>query len=135
MSPTTALLLIAHGSRHEEANDDTRFLAAELARRGPHAIAIAAFLELATPTIDEGAEQCVRRGANRVVLLPHFLSAGVHVQRDLSAARERLSRRHAGVEFLLAEPIGRDERLLEIFEARLRAAIAGEDSVKRLVVP
>lgn len=114
MPRPTAILLIAHGSRHAGANDDTHDIAEKLAQRGPHAIAIAAFLELAEPDIDAGAATCIERGAGRVILLPHFLSAGVHVRRDLCAACERLTERYPGVEFQLAEPIGRHALLLDI---------------------
>src|SRR5260221_2641244 len=107
MSETTALLIIAHGSRSADANADARHLADELTHRGPYPIAVAAFLELAEPDIDAAAALCVERGANRVILVPHFLSAGTHVCRDLAAATKRLAERHAGVEFRLAPPLGR----------------------------
>src|SRR5262249_21152514 len=84
--PVTALLLIAHGSRHPEANDDLRHVAAALRQRG-HAVVEAAFLELADPNIDAAGERCVAQGAEIVVLVPYFLAAGVHVRRDLTAAR------------------------------------------------
>src|SRR5262249_61247502 len=118
----TALLLIAHGSRHESANADTRELAAELVRRGTCTIAVAAFLELAEPDIDTGAAECVRLGARRVVLLPHFLSAGMHVRDDLGAARERLAVRYPKVEFRLAEPLGQHPLLLDVLTDRQREA-------------
>src|SRR5271165_2095577 len=102
----TALLLIAHGSRHPEANADLDHVARGLAERG-HAIVIASFLELASPTIDEGGRMCVEHGAGRVVLTPYFLSAGVHVRRDLAEARDNLARRFPDVEFRLSEPLGR----------------------------
>src|SRR5262245_15303688 len=86
---TTALLLIAHGSRHAEANDDLRHVAAALRERG-HVIVEPSFLELAEPTIEQGGVTCVEQGAERVVLVPYFLSAGVHVRRDLSEARRHL---------------------------------------------
>ena len=76
----TALLLVAHGSRNAEANDDLVALVEELRKNGPYAIVEAAFLELATPTIDAAAETCVSAGAARVILVPYFLSAGVHVR-------------------------------------------------------
>src|SRR5438270_13627409 len=76
----TALLLIAHGSRQDEANADLFQVVAELRRRRPRVIVEAAFLELAGPAIEQGAATCVARGAGRVVLLPYFLSAGVHVR-------------------------------------------------------
>src|SRR3954470_20171018 len=98
-----ALLLIAHGSRNAEANADLLHVAHGLVERG-YAIVEAAFLELAEPDIAEGGRRCVERGAKCVVLVPYFLSAGVHVKRDLAEARNRLSERFPEVAFHLAEP-------------------------------
>ncbi len=116
----TALLLIAHGSRQTEANDDLFALAEEI--RGAHAIVEAAFLELATPTIETAGDRCVSLGAERVVLVPYFLSAGVHVRRDLTEHRDRLATKFASVEWLLAEPIGRHPLIREIITQRAREA-------------
>ncbi len=116
----TTLLLIAHGSRQPEANDDLYHVAAALRRRGQEVVE--SFLELSEPDIDGGAERCVGLGARRVVLVPYFLSAGVHVRRDLAAARERLARRYPDVEFLLAEPLGRHPLLLEVVAQRAAEA-------------
>ena len=122
---TDALLLIAHGSRHAEANADLRSAAEELRRRG-HGIVVASFLELAEPGIDEGGARCVGRGAQRVVLQPYFLSSGVHVRRDLAAARDRLAARFPKMEFRLAEPLGRHPLLLDVVMERAREALGGD---------
>ena len=119
----TALLLIAHGSRQEEANADLVDVAEQLRRRGGHDVVEACFLELAEPDIDEGGARCVARGAEVVVLLPYFLSAGVHVRRDLAAARRRLAERFPHVEFRLAEPLGRHPLLIDVVLDRVREAI------------
>jgi sirohydrochlorin ferrochelatase len=118
----TALLLIAHGSRQDEANADLYQLAAAVRRLGQYAPVEAAFLELTEPTIAQGAARCVAQGARRVILLPYFLSAGVHVRRDLAGLRAALAEEHAGVEFRLAEPLGPHPLLLEIVAERARAA-------------
>jgi sirohydrochlorin ferrochelatase len=117
----TTLLLIAHGSRQPEANADLYHLADGLRQRG-HAIVEASFLELAEPTIEEGGVRCVGQGAERVVLVPYFLSAGVHVRRDLAEARDRLAARFPAVEFRLAEPLGRHPLLVEVVAERVREA-------------
>lgn len=119
----TALLLIAHGSRHAEANADLFHVAAELMSRG-YEVVEASFLELAEPTIDEGGARCVAHGADRVVLVPYFLSAGVHVRRDLTEARDRMATRFPEVDFRLAEPLGRHPLLLDVVAERARAALA-----------
>jgi sirohydrochlorin ferrochelatase len=128
---TTALLLIAHGSRQAQANDDLRHVATALRDRG-HGIVEPSFLELAEPTIDQGGASCVAQGAHRVVLVPYFLSAGVHVCRDLTEARQRLAERFPSVEFRLAEPLGRHPLLLDVVAARTeQALIAGLQSPGR----
>jgi sirohydrochlorin ferrochelatase len=121
MQMTTALLLIAHGSRQAEANADLDHVARALRERG-RAIVEASYLELAEPDVEEGGRRCVSRGARRVVLVPYFLSAGVHVRRDLAAARQRLAQRFPAVEFLLAEPLGPHPLLVDVVEERVRQA-------------
>jgi sirohydrochlorin ferrochelatase len=114
----SALLLIAHGSRRAEANEDLEHLAGVLRSRGRYAFVQTAFLELARPTIAEGGAACVAAGAKRVVLLPYFLSPGVHARDDLAAARADLAATFPDVEFLLAEPLGRHPLLAEIVAQR-----------------
>ncbi len=117
----TGLLLIAHGSRHAEANADLELVAEELRRRGRE-IVVASYLELAAPDTAAGGARCVELGAGRVVMVPYFLSAGVHVRRDLAREREALAGRFPGVEFRLADPLGPHPLLLEIVEERAREA-------------
>jgi sirohydrochlorin ferrochelatase len=117
----TALLLIAHGSRQAEANADLEHLAAGLRERG-HVVVEPSYLELAEPDIDEGGRRCVEQGADRVVLVPYFLSAGTHVRRDLAAARDRLAARFPAVDFRLAEPLGRHPLLADVVHERAREA-------------
>ena len=45
-------------------------------------------------------------GATRVLMVPYFLSDGVHLRRDLTAARDELGRRYPDVEFCLGPPLG-----------------------------
>jgi sirohydrochlorin ferrochelatase len=117
----TAVLLIAHGSRNEEANADLRQVAEQLRSRGRR-IVVASYLELTQPDIETGGRLCVAQGAERVVLLPYFLSAGVHVRRDLTQARDQLARIYPHVAFVLAEPLGRHPLLLRIVEERVDEA-------------
>jgi sirohydrochlorin ferrochelatase len=117
-----ALLLIAHGSRQEEANADLRVVVSEMRNRREFAIVEGAFLELAQPTIEEGGARCVEQGAKRVIMLPYFLSAGVHVRQDLTAIRDTLADRFLEVDFRLAEPLGPHPLLLEIVAERARQA-------------
>ncbi|HLN30861.1 MAG TPA: CbiX/SirB N-terminal domain-containing protein [Gemmataceae bacterium] len=118
----TALLLIAHGSRQEMANADLHHLVDQLNERAAYCCVVASFLELAEPSILKGGARCVERGAERVILLPYFLSAGVHVQRDLTKACQDLRDLYPKVHFCPAEPLGRHPLLVEVVLDRARAA-------------
>jgi sirohydrochlorin ferrochelatase len=120
----TALLLIAHGSRQAEANADLHHVVAELRRRGAYPIVEPAFLELAEPTIAQAARCCVEGGADRVILLPYFLSAGVHVQEDLRDQRRRLAQEYPQAAFRLGQPLGRHPLLCDVVLERARQAEA-----------
>lgn len=115
---TQAILLIAHGSRNPGANEDLHYLADRLREQG-FPIVVASFLELAEPGIAAGGRQCVQAGASRVVLLPYFLSAGVHFRRDLTAARDELQAEFPDTTFVLAEPLGRHPLLTTIVTERI----------------
>ena len=70
-----ALLLVAHGSRRSASNDEIKRLAERLdsSERGDFEMVDAAFLELAEPSIPDGIEDCIQRGATEVVVFPYFL--------------------------------------------------------------
>jgi len=80
-----ALLLVAHGSRRIESNEEVAALAARVAARaeGRFDIVKYAFLELAVPSIPDGIEQCLQKGARSVSVLPYFLARGTHVVEDI----------------------------------------------------
>jgi sirohydrochlorin ferrochelatase len=116
----TAVLLIAHGSRQTGANEDLLDLAARFAARGDYPIVEACFLELAEPDIAAGAARCIARGAGRLLLVPYFLSAGVHLQRDLAAARDALQLQYPHVEIRLGPALGPHQLLDALVAERIR---------------
>jgi sirohydrochlorin ferrochelatase len=118
----TAVLLIAHGSRRPEANDDLDYLAEQLRERGCYSFVQPSFLELSSPTIAEGAAACVAAGAQCVVMLPYFLAPGIHACDDMLTARAELAARFPDVEFLLAQPLGRHPLLVEVVLQRAEEA-------------
>ncbi len=116
----TAVLLIAHGSRRAAANDDLVQLAQLVMQRSDYSIVEVSYLELTSPTIPEGGQTCVARGARQVLMLPYFLSAGVHVVNDLEAHRNDLANQFPGVEFRLCPHLGLHPLMAEIVLHRLR---------------
>jgi len=126
-SQKTAVLLIAHGSRRADANDDLPRLAEVVRQHSPYPLVEISYLELAQPSIPEGAERCVAWGAETVLLLPYFLSAGAHAAGDLDRFRRELSDDYPDVTFRLCQPLGLHRLMVEIVLDRLRE---GEENEK-----
>lgn len=80
-----ALLLVAHGSRRKESNDEVILLAEKLKNNcsQQYNIVNAAFLELAEFLIPDGIKQCVTEGATSIIVLLYFLNSGRHVIEDI----------------------------------------------------
>ena len=116
------ILLLAHGSRRAEANRDLNVLAEKMEERHKEAVVSIGFLELTTPTIPEGAADCVSRGASDIVMLPFFLSMGTHVADDLEKFRIEFNAKYPSVTFNLAAPLGMHPLIISILEDRLSEA-------------
>ncbi|MBL3599292.1 MAG: CbiX/SirB N-terminal domain-containing protein [gamma proteobacterium endosymbiont of Lamellibrachia anaximandri] len=103
-----ALLIVAHGSRREASNEEIRRLTERVrAEAGDsyHSVSCA-YLELADPSIPEGVERCISAGAQEVVVLPYFLSAGRHVSLDIPQEVEKTQHKHPGVKIRIAPYLG-----------------------------
>jgi sirohydrochlorin ferrochelatase len=114
-----AVLLIAHGSRRSEANDDLVCLAKLISARGEYDWVEVSYLEIARPNIEEGGKICVERGATQVLMMPYFLSAGVHVVNDLESARQQLAMEFPAVNFTLCPHLGLHPLMADIVLSRL----------------
>ncbi len=82
-----ALLIVAHGSRRVQSNDEVRALTRVVAERASaqYDKVDCAFLELAEPLIPAGVEALIEAGADDITVVPYFLSAGRHVVEDIPA--------------------------------------------------
>ncbi|HYM07346.1 MAG TPA: CbiX/SirB N-terminal domain-containing protein, partial [Terriglobales bacterium] len=81
----TALVIFAHGSSVESANESVRRIAESVRQEGGFDMVEAAFLEQGRPDLAQAVASAASRGATRVVIVPYFLTLGLHLQRDLPA--------------------------------------------------
>ena len=118
----TAVILVDHGSVRAEAN---RLLedVAEAARRARPGVAVyVAHMELAEPTIEQAFDRAVADGARHVIVHPYFLAPGRHSQSDIPRMAAEAAARHGGVSFAVTEPLGLDERMIQLVWDRIDQA-------------
>jgi len=111
-----ALLLIAHGSRRQASNDEVRELTNVLKQHSEdqYPIVECAFLELAEPSIPEGVRVCVAKGAESVIVLPYFLSAGRHVVTDIPEELQKAQDIHPNIDIKTAPYLGSAKGISDI---------------------
>ncbi|MBI1790455.1 MAG: CbiX/SirB N-terminal domain-containing protein [Acidobacteria bacterium] len=120
---TTGFVVFAHGSSIASANDAVRAVAVEMARRGGFPLVEAAFLEGGSPDLAGAVERLAARAASRVVVIPYFLTLGLHLHRDLPRIVEGLSRIHPGMEIVVTPPLDGHPALCDVLLARARESL------------
>lgn len=110
------VVLIAHGSRLETANEEVRDLAARLEARLAQPV-IPAFLELAAPSIPEGIDLALQGNPTEIKVLPYFLTQGRHVQEDIPKLLADKARAYPETPIRLLPYLGAEESLLEVLSA------------------
>jgi len=118
----TGYIVFAHGSSIESANDAVRSVAAEMARRANLKDVIAAFLEAGKPDLHGAARELAARGVQRVVVIPYFLTLGLHLQRDLPKLIEQVRRAIPGTEIEITPPLDGHPAMVEALLDRARAS-------------
>jgi len=103
-----ALIIVAHGSRKASSNEEVKALGEKVKslqdRR--YSLVMTAFLEFATPSLEESILSCVDKGVNEIVILPYFLASGNHVTRDIPEVVQKIQESHPQVKITLKEHLG-----------------------------
>ena len=74
-------------------------------------LAVAAHMEIASPSIKDAVAHCVQEGCHEVIVAPYFLSQGRHIQQDIPALVAEAQAEHPNLRCIIADPIGADSFL------------------------
>ena len=114
-----ALLLIAHGSRREQSNEEVVILADRLRHKcsEQYSIINASFLELAKPLIPDGIKKCIDDGATSIIVRPYFLNSGRHVIEDIPNIVNETKQHYPDVEIKIAPHLGASPLMVDLLIA------------------
>jgi len=109
-------IVVAHGSRAGGTAADHEALCRDLAARAAGDVGAVhpAFLEISHPSVPEAIDDAVAGGARDIVVIPYFLHAGNHTQRDIPQLIDEARARHPGVSMELTGHLGPRERMVDI---------------------
>ncbi|WNS46556.1 precorrin-3B C(17)-methyltransferase [Paenibacillus sp. MMS20-IR301] len=116
------VLLVGHGSRVQEGNEELLQFTSLLAARKPELKFETCFIELASPSIAGGIAKCVEGDATEIYVVPIILFAAGHSKLDIPMAIDEAKLRYPGVRFIYGRPLGVQERAVDIVLDRIREA-------------
>ncbi|MGG1401237.1 sirohydrochlorin chelatase [Bacillus salipaludis] len=115
-----AILFVGHGSKDQEGNDQVRQFIEAMRQNWDNSILVqTCFLEFEKPTVNQGIDLCVEKGADHIVLIPIMLLQAGHSKIHIPAAIDEAKKKYPEVQFTYGRPIGVHEETFEILKTRL----------------
>ena len=113
-----AVLYIGHGSRLEEGVEEAiQFI--EGTTIATQYIEEICFLELAKPSIEEGIENCIARGATKIAIVPLLLLSAVHAKKDIPEKIRASEKKYPQITFTYGRPFGIDNHIVDALYDRV----------------
>jgi sirohydrochlorin cobaltochelatase len=107
---------MAHGSRDPRWRVPFERLAATLARDLGDGRVRLAYMEFASPSLSEVAEEARRDGVTRLCILPLFMAGGGHVDHDIPALAREVERLSPGLTVEVVGAVGEEPRVVAAIE-------------------
>ena len=101
----SAYVIIAHGSRERESNEALGAFIERLKPSFAGKRVEGAFLEIASPSIPEALEKCIRGGATEIFVMPLMFFPGRHVKTDIPRIVQEVKAKHPEVDFHFSSPL------------------------------
>ena len=121
----TGYIVFGHGSTLESANDAVRAMAEKMAAimapAGSENVETA-FLESGKPDLRGAVEILAGRGITQIVVIPYFLTLGMHLQRDLPRLVEAIRLAHPAIKIQVTPPLDGHPAMLDALLGRAREA-------------
>jgi sirohydrochlorin cobaltochelatase len=132
-----ALVLVGHGSRLPYSKELLIKLAEKVKEKNMFPIVEIGLMEFNEPTIPQAVKKAIEQGAKKIIVVPVFLAHGIHTTRDIPKLlglidEEEHEHSHGhhhhhhhhhtdekleipeDVEIIYREPIGADDRIVDI---------------------
>lgn len=108
------LVIIDHGSKRREANDMIHDVVKSVQEQNPDIIVSGAHMELAEPTIEDGINKCLQKGAKEIFAQPFMLSPGRHVTKDIPEIVLEIAKKHPSIPIKIGSFLGLNKSIAKI---------------------
>lgn len=108
-----AVLYVAHGSRMQAGVDEAIRFIERVRIDVPVPIQEISFLELAAPTILQGIENCIKKGATEIAVIPILLLSAHHAKVDIPIELGKAQIMYPNLNITYGRPFGIHPKLVE----------------------
>ncbi|MEK4230396.1 sirohydrochlorin chelatase [Solibacillus sp. FSL H8-0538] len=129
-----AVLYIAHGSRVKKGVEEAKQFLQQTIAQVDVPIQEISFLELAEPTILQGIEKCVARGAKKIAVSPILLLTANHLNQDIPKEIAIAQKQFPHIEITVGKAFGIDDRIVESLYERLQQTNQSFSNSKVLLI-
>lgn len=114
-----AVLYVAHGSRVKKGIEEAVQFIETVKPDIDAEIQEICFLELAEPSILQGIERCVLKGATSIAVIPILLLTANHAKYDIPKEVEKGSKKYPSISFTIGKPFGVHKKLIQSLHERV----------------
>jgi sirohydrochlorin cobaltochelatase len=117
-----AIIVVAHGSRMESSNNEIIVFVKRLKEKvdDKNLFITYAFLENASPSIEESIKYCIDKGIKNIKIFPYFLAAGKHITKDIPEIVEKAKKSHLDIKIELTDYLGKLKGLEDLILDNLK---------------
>jgi len=133
MKKKKGFLVIAHGSRKDEANQQVFTLVRRLRDYFQSDMFETAFMELASPSIKEGIMTLIKKGMDELIVSPFFLFTGMHYSKDVPGLiKEAIEEADKNIDFKMLKPVGKHPDIFNLVQEILYEEVADQLEYKHV---
>ena len=119
-----SILLVSHGSHCSETKIEIEHLLVKLKEKIDTPIVEYAFLEVASPNIPEGIQNCLEKGAKEVLILLNFLNSGRHVNFDIPEIIDAFQKNSPDIKIKISKPLSQSPKIVDLFLDNIKSCDA-----------
>lgn len=118
----TKIILLGHGSRRAEANQGLVEVAekVEALLRRP---VTPAFMSHHEPSLPQAIRAQAQEGVKRIIIMPLFLFAGMHVTFDIHEEAAKVREEFPDLEIVFSRALGADDGIAALATTRIKEAM------------
>lgn len=127
-----AILYVGHGTRSKKGEHEAKVFLQNVIEKVDIPIQEISFLELSSPSMEEGFLRCVERGATEVNVVPILLLTAGHMKHDIPAELSSIQTRYPQIPITLKQAFGVQENILDAIADLVRENVqdlTSEDAI------